>query len=257
MNKGVSIFLELSQREIKTRFLESFSGAAWLILQPLLLLLIYSFVFVIIFKARVPEADTTGFVPYLAIAFWPWISFSESVLRSVSAITENTELIGKVALPSEVFPAATVSATFVMHLAGYLVVLLVLTLTGTAIHWLMLIPALIVLIMVYIFALSLGLFLSSLNVFVRDFEHVMPPLMTLWFFGTPILYSIELIPENLRQYMHINPFLYFVQTLREMLLFGTWRPGLDDLIALASIIIFGILAIRFFRRLSPRFEDFF
>jgi len=257
VNKGVSIFLELSQREIKTRFLESFSGAAWLVLQPLLLLLIYSFVFVIIFKARVPEADTTGFVPYLAIAFWPWISFSESILRSVCAITDNAELIGKVALPSEVFPAATVSATFVMHMAGYVAVLLVLSVTGTDIHWLMLIPALLVLILLYVFALSLGLFLSSLNVFIRDFEHVMPPLMTLWFFGTPILYSIELIPENLRQYMLFNPILYFVQTLREMLLFGTWRPGLDDLIALGSVIIFAGLATRFFRRLSPRFEDFF
>lgn len=257
MNKGVSIFLELSQREIKTRFLESFSGVAWLVLQPLLLLLIYSFVFVVIFKARVPQADTTGFVPYLAVAFWPWIAFSESVLRSVSAITANSELIGKVALPSEVFPAATVSATFVMHVSGYLAVLAVLAVTGTAIHWLMLAPALLVLCLIYLFALSLGLLLSSLNVFIRDFEHVMPPLMTFWFFTTPILYSVELIPEHLRRFMHINPFVYFIQTLREMLLFGTWRPGVDDLIALVSIALLGFLALRFFRRLSPRFEDFF
>ena len=257
MNKGVSIFLELSQREIKTRFLESFSGAAWLVLQPLLLLLIYSFVFVVIFKARVPEADTTGFVPYLAIAFWPWIAFSEAVLRSVSAITDISELSGKVAWPSEVFPAATISATFAMHVVGYLAVLLVLTLTGTEIHWLMVIPALLLLSLIYLFAMSLGLFLSSLNVFIRDFEHVMPPLMTLWFFATPILYSIELIPEHLRQYLYLNPFVYFVQTLREMLLFGTWRPGLDDVIAVGTIGIFIYVALLFFRRLSPRFEDFF
>jgi ABC-type polysaccharide/polyol phosphate export permease len=257
MNKGVSIFLELSQREIKTRFLESFSGVAWLILQPLLLLWIYSFVFVVIFKARVPEADTTGFVPYLAVAFWPWIAFSESVLRSVSAITENSELIGKVALPSEVFPTATISATFVMHIIGYLAVLLVLTFTGTNIHWLMIIPALLLLCLVYVFALSLGLFLSSLSVFIRDFEHVMPPLMTLWFFTTPILYSIDLIPAWLQQYLYFNPFVYFVATLREMLLFGTWRPGTDDLVAVALVGLIGLLAVRFFRRLSPRFEDFF
>ncbi len=257
MNKGVSIFLELSQREIKTRFLESFSGVAWLVLQPLLLLLIYSFVFVVIFKARVPEADTTGFVPYLAVAFWPWIAFSESVLRSVNAITANAELIGKVALPSEVFPAAIISSTFVMHLAGYLAVLVVLAIAGTTIYWLMLMPALLLLCLVFLFALSLGLFLSSLNVFVRDFEHVMPPLITLWFFSTPILYSMDLIPERLQQYMYINPFVYFVQTLREMLLFGSWRPGLDDLIAFVLITGLGFLALRFFRRLSPRFEDFF
>lgn len=257
MNKGVSIFLELSQREIKTRFLESFSGVAWLLLQPLLLLAIYSFVFVVIFKARVPEADTTGFVPFLAVAFWPWVAFSESVLRSVSAITENAELIGKVALPSEVFPAATISATFVMHMTGYLAVLAVLALTGTDIHWLMLIPALLLLCLVYLFALSLGLFLSSLNVFIRDFEHVMPPLMTLWFFSTPILYSIALIPERLQQYLYINPFVYFVKTLREMLLFGTWRPGFDDLAAVVTVSLISFLALRFFRRLSPRFEDFF
>jgi len=247
----------LSQREIKTRFLDSFTGIAWLILQPLLLLSIYSFVFVVIFKARVPEADTTGFVPYLAVAFWPWIAFSESVLRSVGAITTNAELIGKVALPSEVFPAATISATFLMHLAGYMAVLVVLSISGTAIHWIMLVPALLILCLIYLFALSLGLLLSSLNVFVRDFEHVMPPLMTLWFFSTPILYSMDLIPQWLQQYIYINPFVYFVQTLREMLLFGSWRPGIDDLIALVSVCLLTFLALRFFRRLSPRFEDFF
>ena len=112
MKKGFAIFLELTRREIKTRFLDSFSGLAWLVIQPLILLLIYSFVFVVIFKAKIPEADLTGFVPYLAVAFWPWTAFSESVLRSVSSINANANLIGKVSLPSEVFPCAVVSASF-------------------------------------------------------------------------------------------------------------------------------------------------
>jgi ABC-type polysaccharide/polyol phosphate export permease len=94
-------FQNLVARQIRQDYLDNITGFAWLILQPLILLAVYAFVFSTIFKARIPEAGDIGFVPYLAIAFWPWIAFSEAVLKANSSITANAALIGKVAFATE------------------------------------------------------------------------------------------------------------------------------------------------------------
>ena len=117
-----------------------------------MLLAVYAFVFSTIFKARVPESVGVEFVPYLAVAFWPWTAFSESVLKANNAITANAALIGKVAFATEQLPLATVAATFLMHMAGYLAVLLVLQFLGTDIHFSLLPAVLIVTVMLWLLA---------------------------------------------------------------------------------------------------------
>ena len=94
-------FQNLVIRQIRQDYLENMTGFAWLILQPLILLAVYAFVFSTIFKARIPEAAEIGFVPYLAVAFWPWTAFSEAILKANSSITANGALIGKVAFATE------------------------------------------------------------------------------------------------------------------------------------------------------------
>ena len=146
-----NFFRQLVSRAIRTDYLENVTGFAWLFVQPLLLLAIYTFVFTTIFKARIPDSGEVGFMPYLAVAFWPWTAFSEAVLRSSSSISANAALIGKVAIPTEMIPLSTVTATFLMHMAGYLAVLLVIQVAGTSINWLGLAAALPLLIFMFLF----------------------------------------------------------------------------------------------------------
>jgi ABC-type polysaccharide/polyol phosphate export permease len=250
------VFHQLVTRAIRTDYLENLTGFAWLILQPLVLLAVYAFVFTTIFKARLPEAGAVGFVPYLAIAFWPWTAFSEAILRSSNVISANAALIGKVAFPNELLPLATVSATFLMNLAGYLAVLVVLQLAGTPIHWLGLLPALPVLVLLYLFACGLALFVSALQVFVRDVSQILPPLMTFWFFTTPILYSASILPENFANLMRFNPMSWYMVRLRDFLLLGKYDLSFQDLLVpLVTVLVFW-LSLRFFRRFSAHFEDF-
>ncbi len=152
-----NVFRQLVTRAIRTDYLENLTGFAWLILQPLVLLAVYAFVFTTIFQTRVADAGSGGFVPYLAVAFWPWTAFSEAILRSSNVISANAALIGKVAFPSELLPLAAVSAGFLMNLAGYLAVLIVLQLTGTSIHWLGVLAALPVLALLYLLASGIAL----------------------------------------------------------------------------------------------------
>ena len=251
-----NVFRQLVSRAIRTDYLENLTGFAWLILQPLILLAVYAFVFTTIFKARIPDAGTGGFVPYLAVAFWPWTAFSEAVLRSSNTISANAALIGKVAFPSELLPLSTVTATFMMNMLGYLAVLLVLQLMGADIHWLGLLAALPVVLLLYLFASGLALFISALQVFIRDISQILPPLMTFWFFTTPILYSSSLLPENFATLMKFNPMSWYVERLRDFLLLGNYQLGPWDLLVPAVTVVVFILSLRFFRKFSAHFEDF-
>jgi ABC-type polysaccharide/polyol phosphate export permease len=251
-----NVFRQLVSRDVRTGYLENLTGFAWLILQPLLLLAVYAFVFTTIFKARIPDAGPGGFVPYLAIAFWPWTAFSEAVLRSSNSISANAALIGKVSFPSELLPLSTVTATFMMNMAGYLAILIVLQLMGVPVHWLGLAAALPVLACLYLFACGLALFVSALQVFIRDVSQILPPLMTFWFFMTPILYSASILPDQFAAVMKFNPMSWYVERLRDFLLLGNYQLSVHDLVVpLVTMLLFWASLV-FFRRFSPHFEDF-
>lgn len=250
------IFWQLVSRSIRTDYLENLTGFAWLILQPILLLAVYAFVFTTIFKARIADAELIGFVPFLAVAFWPWTAFSESILKSSGTLTANAALIGKVAFASELLPLAMVTATFIMHGSGYLAVLLVLQATGTDIHWLGLLAAVPLLLLLCVLACALSLISSALQVFVRDVAQMLPPLMTFWFFTTPILYSASILPSGLAGLLQWNPMTWFVARLRDLILFGKYPFGWPDLLVPAISIALFFLALMFFRRFAGHFEDF-
>ena len=249
-------FKNLVVRQIRQDYLENVTGFAWLIIQPLLLLAVYAFVFSTIFKARIPEAADIGFVPYLAVAFWPWTAFSEAVLRANNSITANAGLIGKVAFATEQIPLATVTATFIMHLIGYLAVLVVLQLLGTSIHWMYLLMAIPVILLMWVFACAISLFASAIQVFVRDLAQILPPVMTFWFFTTPILYSSSYLPQSIQKLSQWNPMGWFVARLRELLLFGEMNFGYKSLAVVIFVFAFAWISLRFFRRFSGHFEDF-
>jgi ABC-type polysaccharide/polyol phosphate export permease len=251
-----NFFRQLVSRAIRTDYLENLTGFAWLVIQPLLLLAVYSFVFTTIFKARVPDSGGIGFVPYLAIAFWPWTAFSESVLRASNSVSANAALIGKVAIPSEMIPLSTVTATFVMHMAGYLAVLLVIQLLGTPVFWPGLLLALPLLFLLFLFAAGLALLISALQVFIRDVAQILPPLMTFWFFTTPILYSSSVLPEKFAVAMKFNPMTWYVERLRDFLLYRDFTLSWYDLAVPVFTLLVLWAGLRFFRRISPHFEDF-
>lgn len=253
---GHSFFRNLVVRQIRQDYLENITGFAWLILQPLIMLAVYAFVFSTIFKARIPEAGDIGFVPYLAVAFWPWTAFSEAILKASGSITANGALIGKVAFATEQIPLASVTATFIMHLIGYLAVLIVLQLMGTHIYWLYLLLVVPVFLLMWLFACAISLFTSAIQVFVRDLAQILPPLVTLWFFTTPILYSASYLPDSVQQVAQYNPMAWFVTRLRELLLFGEINFDSTSLVIVAFILLFSWASLRFFRRFSGHFEDF-
>jgi len=243
-------------RELRNRFAGSFSGGLWALIQPLLQLAVTGFVFVYVFKARMPDATGFGYVTFLAIALWPWLGFAEGVLRATTAIQDNAALIGKVALPRETLVVASVSASFAINIVGFAAVVIVLGASGQDIHWRGFAPALALYLPLYALALGVALACAAVQVFVRDLAQALGQLLPLIMFGAPVYYDRAQLPERFRALLDLNPFTFYAESLRAWLL-GYGATGLRSLaIALLVAVLVLFAGHRLFRRLDAHFEDF-
>lgn len=244
------------RRELKERYRGSFTGFGWALLQPLLQLAIYAFVFVQIFKARVPGAAAPGYVPFLVVAMWPWIAFSEAIVRSTTAIQDNAALIGKVALPRQVLVLAPCAASFVLHGAGFLAILVVLAIAGQGIAIAKIPLALLLYVPLFAYALGICLTLAALQVFVRDLVQIVGQLLTLMMFAAPIFYDRTNLPDRFQILLDLNPFTFYVEGMRNLLLGYGAFPWHGLMIAIPVAILTLALGHWLFRRLDSHFEDF-
>lgn len=251
-----SLALHFVRRELHERYRGSFTGFGWAFLQPLLQLAIYAFVFVQIFKARIPGADAPGYVPFLVVGLWPWIAFSDAILRSTTALQENSALIGKVAMPRQILVFAPCAAGFMLHLSGFIVILIVLAATGQGVKLQGLPFAVLLYLPMFLYAYGAALFFAALQVFVRDLVQILGQLLTLMMFAAPIFYDRTNLPDRYQGWLDLNPFTGYVEAFRSLLLghgeFGWGALALLITISLVSVLLGSWL----FRRLDPHFEDF-
>ncbi len=244
------------RREIRNRYLGSFSGGLWALIQPLIQLAVYGFVWVYVFRMRLPGGtDGPGIVAFLAMGVWPWNAFSESLVRATTAMQDNAALIGKIALPREILVLSSVASSFLLHGLGFCLIVAILRISGTPIDPLGIPLAAAMFLQLFVLALGFSLLFSAFQVFVRDLGQTLTQLLPLWMFAGPVLYPRDYLPERFRGWLDFNPFTFYPEYLRSTLLdYGTTgRPWfLSTIIALATLALgYGV-----FRRLSPHFEDF-
>jgi len=250
------VLLQLTKREIRSRFIGSSAGWLWLVVNPLLLLGVYAVVFGVIFSARAPAGMDMPFVAWLAVALWPWLGFSEGVMRASESMPEHAALISKVPMRREMLVLSSATASFVLQLAGYLAVLLVMASMGIPLTLAGMPNALLVLGVLLLLSNALGLVAATLRVFFKDLQQLLPTLMMLWFFLTPILYAPEMLPEKLQPLVFANPLAGLLTDLRAALFEGRVVPGTTTLVTLAVSVGIYALGLAFFRRMAPYFEDF-
>lgn len=250
-----SLALNFFQREISGRYVGSVSGIFWILIHPLALLGIYSVVFTTIFRVSLPELGAGGFVAFVALALWPWLAFQEGVLRGAQSIQANAGLVRKVAFPNELLVHGAVCATYAVHGIGFLAALGVIALMGHPVHFEVLPLVAILLVVQLIFTLGLALGLSALQVLLKDVEHFLTPFLMIWFYATPVLYSVSMVPARLQQLMSLNPLAYSVGRIRDLLTHGGGFVLSDGAFLLGSGLVF-VLGRWFFNRLAPHFEDF-
>lgn len=248
------LFANFFRRELTTRYLGSVSGFAWAFALPLAQLAVYHFIFTHIF--RVQGFSGASFLAFVAVALWPWLAAQEALQRGTVSVAGYADLIRKIAFPHELVVLGSVFATFVLQLAGYIAVVVVLRVAGEGIHLRGLVVALPIWVILGLGIAGLALALAALQVFVHDVEHVLAPLLMILMYLTPILYPLTMVPESLRAYAAWNPFAWVVSRLRDALLDGRLAPRPGDAVALVVALAIFLGGRWVFRRLSPSFEDF-
>ena len=245
------------RRELTTRYLGSVTGFAWALLHPLALLAVYHFVFTHIFRATGFAGQS--FLAFVAVALWPWLAAQEAMQRGAVSLAGYAGMIRKVAFPHEIVVLASVAATFVLQFAGYLAVLVVLRIAGEPIHlrglarracplWLVL--------LVGVTGLDVAAF-AALQVFVRDVEHVLMPVLMILMYLTPILYPLTLVPEQraaLGRRQSVR--LAGRAAARRRCSTADSRCSLRTRWRVAVALALFVAGRWVFRRLSPHFEDF-
>ena len=251
-----SLLRELAGRDIQNRYAGSVVGFFWALFNPLIMLGIYAVVFEFVFKVSVPNlAPNQPYVLFVATALWPWLAFQESITRGTVAVQNHASLVKKVAFPHELLVYSAVVATFVVHMCGFLLVLLTLRLLGFAVSFWALPMVFSALAILLILATALALFLGALQVFIRDVEQLLAQVLAVLFYATPILYGMASVPKWLAEVMLWNPLVHIFEAIRTALLHSADTAWSQMGIMLSGVMLVFYLARRFFLKLSPHFED--
>lgn len=250
------LLASFTRREILNRYAGSAAGLGWALANPLALLAVYAFLFSAVFRVTLPpESGTVSYTAFVAVTLWPWLMFSDAVTRGMASVNQNAGLVRKVAFPHRLLVESAVLSSFAIHLAGYLVVLVVLRLAGERLHLSALPWVLVLLAILALATVGVAAFLATLQVLLRDVEQVVAVLMLLLFYATPVLYPASLVPERLRPWLQANPLAWFAERLREVLIAGA-GPSLVDFGIAAGALAALAAGLWVFQRVSPYFEDY-
>jgi lipopolysaccharide transport system permease protein len=243
------------RRDILARYRGSFMGAFWTVLNPLLLMVTYFFVFGIVLEARFGnDQSRSGFALYFLAGMLPWLAFSEALARAPGVLWEHRNFVKKLLFPVETLPVNLTAAGLVTEcIAAILLLGALLALRGAVPASALWLPALFV--PQVLFTLGLCWFLAALGVFVRDLSQVMGFLLTLWFFLTPICYPEASLPAAIAPLLAKNPMSVLVREYRAVLLEGVSpsASGLGMLYALGAVTFLGGFA--WFYKLRRWFAD--
>lgn len=254
MRQFLFLLKELVKRDFHGRYAGSALGLVWSLVQPLWLLVLFTFVFDVILEVSLLGQRTENFAVFLFAGLLPWMAVHEGVTRGASAITDNSPLVKKLTFPAEVLILAAVLGALLHEAIALGVFAVVLVALG---H---LAPGGLPLLLVAVplqlaLSLGLGLLLAAANVFFRDVAQVLGLVLNAWFYLTPIVYPLSLVPEWVQPLVLFNPLTALVELYRQALLGGTLElpPGTGTLAVLAVLVLGS--GAWLFRRLAPSFVD--
>jgi lipopolysaccharide transport system permease protein len=242
-------------RDVKVRYKQTALGVLWIVLQPVIGMVVFSLLFGGLLK--VPSGD----VPYPIFAYaalLPWNYFATSLTRASNSLVGSAHLITKVYFPRLIIPISGVLAALVDFVVGFLVLIGLMVYYGIApTPAVVLLPAF--LLLAVLTALGFGLWLAALNVSYRDIGYVVPFLIQIWMYATPVIYGSTLVPERFRFLLGLNPMTGVVEGFRWALL-GEAAPASQtsgllfglSLIVMLVVLISGLI---FFRRTERTFAD--
>lgn len=238
----------LVKRDLKSRYKGSVLGFFWMFLNPLLQLTIYTVVFSTIMKM-----DIDHFYLFLFVALVPWIFFSTCLSGGTTVIFSQQDMVKKIYFPREVLPLSYTASQFVNMLLSFIVIFIVVIFVGVPVHPATLLYLPVVMLAELILALGVTYLVSALNVYFRDLEHILGIVSMAWMYLTPILYPIDMVPEQYRTFFYLNPMTPIIISYRDILYYG--KPPQMHLLLQAAVM--GIVVLWIGQLVFARLQRYF
>lgn len=238
-----SLLYNLTVNELKLRYRRSVLGFVWTLLNPLLMMTVMTLVF-----SRVMRFDTADYSVMLLAGLLPWTFFSQSINLSLMSIVGKGALLKKVYIPKAVIPLSAVLATLINSSLAFVPLLAITVFIGHPLT-----PAVLFvpvsLLMLAVFAIGWSLLFSCLYVYFRDFGHMTEVLLQAWFYASPIIYSLDMVPPQYRTAFSLNPVSYFIECFRAPIFNGALPDlrtiGIAAISAVVSLIVGVIVFFRY------------
>ncbi|MDQ1911632.1 ABC transporter permease [Paenibacillus sp. GD4] len=248
----MDLTLVLAVRDVKIRYQLSVLGIYWALINPMLMALVWGFVFNNMFKSQGVEG-----VPYLVFLFCGltlWQLFSNSIMSSVNSLVGNATMLSKVSFERIILPSSSIIARFVDFIFSLLILIVLMVYYDISVTkevlWLPLL-----LIVQLMFTAGLAYLFSAINVFFRDVSQIISVVLMLWMYISPVLYTVKQIPEDIRKYFSYNPIGQLIH-MEVTAIFGKTGPNINDLLLTTSISIVTLfIGILIFKKLEGSFAE--
>lgn len=247
---------QLTRRDVASRYKGSVMGVFWSLIAPIVMLVVYTFVFSVVFNARWGDADAgrSAFALNLFAGMLVHGFFAEGMARAPALIQQHSSYVKRVVFPLWILPLVVVGSALFHTLVGFSVLLGAMLLLGQPLHWaVVLLPVLLLPLM--LMAAGVGWLFAALGVYLRDLAQLVPVLITVLMFMSPVFYPVTVLPEAYQKWMYLNPLTPAIEAARRLLFAGE-LPSLSGfaLYGLAAML-FSFLCLLVFRRLSKGFAD--
>ena len=245
-----TMIVNLTKRDLIGRYKKSFLGFAWSFIDPLIQLFVYTFLFTVIMPTGIPDFHICLFV-----ALVPWLFFSACLTGGCMSIVGQQDMIKKIYFPREVLPISFVSAQFVNMLLSFVIVFVVLFVSGYGLNFKAILMFPLVVIMEYILALGITFLFSSITVYFRDMQQVLGALSLILMYASPIIYTLNLVPQQYRVYYMLNPMTRIIVAYRDILYYRRFPELSNIALGFAESIFILIIGVIVFRKLSKYFVE--
>jgi ABC-type polysaccharide/polyol phosphate export permease len=243
----------MTGRNVRSLYKQSILGYAWIFINPLMQILVLTFVFSTILRIGM-DVIVHPFPLFLCVALVPWMFFANAVASATDSITGSASLVTKVYFPREILVVAMVFSKIVDLFFGILILLGLMAFYSEYPSWtLVWVPA--IFAMQLLFTVGIALPLAALNLFFHDVRYLVGVILMIWFYITPIIYPLAIVPERYKMLFELNPLSRVVDAYRRVLLDGTSLTMERFLVGMGAALLVFLLGYYLFKRMEAGFAD--